>query len=147
MGRSKGYEIGTISEEVDELRELETEVAEILAEEDIVHLAAWMENGSTAGVLVWENKWAAPFASAARHAGGQLIASGPDPDPGDRRLDGGKLETGRSLRCHYASTCGTPRSRRGVPSHRTAAVVGTAAVVAHGVDRRQDRRDDRRDGR
>ena len=30
---------------------------------------------------------------------------------------------------------------------RTAAVVGTAAVVAHGVDRRHDRRDDRRDDR
>ena len=29
-----------------------------------------------AGVLVWENPWAAPFASAARRAGGQLIANG-----------------------------------------------------------------------
>lgn len=40
--------------------------------------------------------------------------------------------------------------RRGViggPVVRTAAVVGTAAVVAHGVGRRQDRRDDRRDDR
>jgi hypothetical protein len=27
-------------------------------------------------VLVWENSWAAPFASAARRAGGQLIATG-----------------------------------------------------------------------
>jgi hypothetical protein len=35
-----------------------------------------MDNGSTAGVLVWENSWAAPFASAARRAGGQLIATG-----------------------------------------------------------------------
>jgi hypothetical protein len=35
----------------------------------------------------------------------------------------------------------------GAPVARTAAVVGTAAVVAHGVDRRQDRRDDRRDRR
>ena len=35
-----------------------------------------MENGSTAGVLVWENTWAAPFASAARRAGGQLVATG-----------------------------------------------------------------------
>ena len=63
-------------EEVDELRQIETEVAEILAAEDVAHLAAAMENGSTAGVLVWENTWAAPFASAARRAGGQLIASG-----------------------------------------------------------------------
>jgi hypothetical protein len=35
-----------------------------------------MENGSTAGVIVWENRWAAPFASAARRDGGQLVASG-----------------------------------------------------------------------
>ena len=40
--------------------------------------------------------------------------------------------------------------RRGVvgaPVARTAAVVGTTAVVAHGVRRRGDRRDDRRDDR
>ena len=60
----------------DELRGLETGIAEILAAEDVAHLAAAMENGSTAGVLVWENSWAAPFASAARRAGGQLIATG-----------------------------------------------------------------------
>ena len=41
-------------------------------------------------------------------------------------------------------------ARRGVvgrPVARTAAVVGTAAVVSHGVNRRQDRREDRRDDR
>ena len=48
----------------------------LLAEEDVEHLAAAMEPGSTAGVLVWENLWAAPFASAARRSGGQLIADG-----------------------------------------------------------------------
>jgi hypothetical protein len=47
-----------------------------LAAEDVAHLAEAMDNGSTAGVLVWENSWAAPFASAARRAGGQLIATG-----------------------------------------------------------------------
>ena len=35
----------------------------------------------------------------------------------------------------------------GRPVARTAAVVGTAAVVKHGHDRRADRRDDRRDRR
>ena len=63
-------------DEVDELRAAEGQLAELLAEEDVVHLAAAMEPGTTAGVLVWENSWAAPFASAARRAGGQLIASG-----------------------------------------------------------------------
>src|SRR4029077_10958770 len=60
----------------DDLRVAETQVAELLAADDIAHLAAAMEPGTTAGVLVWENSWAAPFASAARRAGGQLIASG-----------------------------------------------------------------------
>ena len=63
-------------EEAGELARLETEFAEILAEEDVVHLAAAMEPGTVAGVLVWENLWAAPFASAARRAGGQLVAGG-----------------------------------------------------------------------
>jgi len=58
------------------LETLEAELAELLAEEDVEHLAAAMEPGSTAGVLIYENTWAAPFASAARHAGGQLIANG-----------------------------------------------------------------------
>lgn len=74
-GSVEGLEIDDL-EGVDELRALETEIAEILAEEDVVHLAAAMEPGSVAGVLVWENVWAAPFASAARRAGGQLIANG-----------------------------------------------------------------------
>lgn len=62
--------------ELGELQELEAELAELLAAEDIERLAAAMDPGSTAGVLVWENTWAAPFASAARRSGGQLIANG-----------------------------------------------------------------------
>ncbi|MGP0109153.1 MAG: DUF6325 family protein [Acidimicrobiales bacterium] len=60
----------------DELRTAETQLADLLAEEDIMNLAAAMDPGTTAGVLVWENTWAAPFASAARRSGGQLIANG-----------------------------------------------------------------------
>jgi hypothetical protein len=74
-GDVEAFEIDDF-EAVDELRQLETEIAEILAAEDVIHLAEAMENGSTAGVIVWENVWAAPFASAARRAGGQLVASG-----------------------------------------------------------------------
>ena len=47
-----------------------------LADEDVDHLAAAMDPGSVAGVLVYENLWAAPFGSAMRRAGGQLIANG-----------------------------------------------------------------------
>jgi hypothetical protein len=63
-------------EGLDELRTLETELAVLLAADDVGDLAAALEPGSVAGVLVWENRWAAPFASAARRAGGQLIANG-----------------------------------------------------------------------
>jgi len=63
-------------DELGELGTLEAELAELLAEDDVEHLAAAMEPGSTAGVLIWENLWAAPFASAARRSGGQLIANG-----------------------------------------------------------------------
>lgn len=58
------------------LAALEGQLAEVLALEDIESLAEAMEPGSVAGVLVWENTWAAPFAVAARESGGQLIASG-----------------------------------------------------------------------
>jgi hypothetical protein len=58
------------------LVELEADLAELLAADDVIHLAAAMEPGSVAGVLVYENTWAAPFAGAARRAGGQLIANG-----------------------------------------------------------------------
>jgi len=59
-----------------ELQTIEAELAELLAADDVEHLAAAMDPGSTAGVLIWENTWAAPFASAARRSGGQLIANG-----------------------------------------------------------------------
>ena len=62
--------------ELGELRNIEAQLAELLAADDVEHLAAAMEPGSTAGVLIWENLWAAPFASAARRSGGQLIATG-----------------------------------------------------------------------
>ena len=63
-------------EELGPLEAVEAQLAELLAAEDVENLAAAMEPGSTAGVLIWENLWAAPFASAARRSGGQLIANG-----------------------------------------------------------------------
>lgn len=74
-GSVEAFEIDDL-DSLDELRALETEIAEILAADDVVHLAEAMEPGSVAGVVVWENAWAAPFASAARRAGGQLVATG-----------------------------------------------------------------------
>ena len=64
------------AEDGGELQALEADLGELLTADDVENLAAAMEPGSTAGVLIWENLWAAPFAAAARRAGGQLIADG-----------------------------------------------------------------------
>jgi hypothetical protein len=74
-GSVEATELSDIGE-LGPLQAVETELAELLAADDVDHLAAAMEPGSTAGVLIWENLWAAPFASAARRSGGQLIANG-----------------------------------------------------------------------
>ena len=58
------------------LASLEADFAEFLAEDDVLNLAAAMDPGSVAGVIVYENVWAMPFAVATRRAGGQLIADG-----------------------------------------------------------------------
>ena len=62
--------------ELGELETIEAELADLLAADDVDNLAAAMEPGSTAGVLIWENLWATPFASAVRRSGGELIAGG-----------------------------------------------------------------------
>jgi hypothetical protein len=58
------------------LRELGAEAAEILAAEDVEAIAEALEPDTIAAVLVWENAWAIPFASALRRSGGQLVANG-----------------------------------------------------------------------
>jgi hypothetical protein len=48
----------------------------LLDKEDIADAASVIEPGSSAGILVYENVWAGPFAAAVRRGGGQLVASG-----------------------------------------------------------------------
>ena len=48
----------------------------LLGYEDLQEAAAALEPGTSAAVLVWENRWAAPVAAALRRSGGQLVASG-----------------------------------------------------------------------
>jgi Family of unknown function (DUF6325) len=59
-----------------QLLELESELAMLLAADDVESIGAALEPGSVAAVLIWENLWAAPFGSAVRRSGGQLVASG-----------------------------------------------------------------------
>ena len=48
----------------------------LLDSSDLDEAGSVLEPGSSAGVLVYENVWAAPFATAIRRSGGQLVASG-----------------------------------------------------------------------
>jgi Family of unknown function (DUF6325) len=76
-GSVEGFESHEFDDsELGRLRELETELALLLAEEDVEAIGAALEPDSYAAVLVFENVWAAPFGAAIRRAGGQLVASG-----------------------------------------------------------------------
>lgn len=48
----------------------------LLGQEDLEEAATALQPGTSAAVLVWENRWAAPVAVALRRSGGQLVASG-----------------------------------------------------------------------
>jgi hypothetical protein len=48
----------------------------LLSEEDREEAGNALEPGAAAAVLVFENRWAAPFAKAVRESGGQLVAFG-----------------------------------------------------------------------
>lgn len=54
----------------------------LIGEDDLEDAAAVLEPGTSAAVLVWENRWAAPIATALRRSGGQLVASGRIPIQG-----------------------------------------------------------------
>ncbi len=76
-GKLEVFELSDLQEgELGELRTEEAQLAMVLSEQDVLDISETIEAGSTAAVLVWENLWAAPFGSAVRHAGGQLVASG-----------------------------------------------------------------------
>ena len=63
-------------EELAPFADLEGEVGGILSQEDIDYAAASLAPGSTVGLLVWEDLWAAPFADAIRGSGGVLLEGG-----------------------------------------------------------------------
>jgi hypothetical protein len=76
-GTLEAFELSDLdTTEIGELRNYESQLAMLLSEDDVTAVAAAIVPGSSAAVLVWENTWAAPFASAVRHSGGQLVASG-----------------------------------------------------------------------
>lgn len=65
-----------ISDLGDEVAAFEGVSSGLLDDDDIGEAASALEPGTSAALLVFENRWAAPFAAAVRNSGGQLVASG-----------------------------------------------------------------------
>jgi hypothetical protein len=75
-GSVAGLEIADLGQQVEELKVFEGAPSGLLSEDDTAEAAAALEPGTSAALLVFENRWAAPFASALRRSGAQLVASG-----------------------------------------------------------------------
>jgi len=71
-GNVRGLEIGELSG----LDDLDGAASGLIDAEDLAEAGAVMEPGTAAALLVYENSWAAPFATAVRRTGGQLVSSG-----------------------------------------------------------------------
>ena len=69
-------EIADLGDEVAAFAEFEGASSGLLSDEDTDEAAGALEPGTSAALLVYENTWAAPFASALRSSGAQLVASG-----------------------------------------------------------------------
>jgi len=55
------------------LESLECELSGMLAEDDLLMVAAELEPNTTAAAMLFENIWAARFAQAVRNAGGEVL--------------------------------------------------------------------------
>jgi hypothetical protein len=75
-GSVSRLEIEDVGRDVPEYAVFEGVSSGILSDDDVTEAAAALEPGTAAALLVYENRWAAPFAAAVRRSGGQLVASG-----------------------------------------------------------------------
>jgi len=75
-GTVAGMEITDLGQEVEELKLFEGASSGLISDDDTAAAAEALEPGTSAALLVYENRWAAPFATAVRKSGGQLVASG-----------------------------------------------------------------------
>jgi len=69
-------EISDLGDQVEAFADFEGASSGLLSDEDTDEAANALEPGTSAALLVYENRWAAPFASALRRSGGQLVATG-----------------------------------------------------------------------
>jgi hypothetical protein len=75
-------ETSPLAEASESLKELAGASSGLLSEEDAQEAGNALEPGTSAAILVYENRWAAPFAAALRRSGAQLVANGRIPIQG-----------------------------------------------------------------
>lgn len=75
-GTVAGLELADLGDGAAELEVFAGASSGLLSDDDLTEAAAALEPGTSAALLVFENTWAAPFATAVRRSGGQLVASG-----------------------------------------------------------------------
>ncbi|HKJ35103.1 MAG TPA: DUF6325 family protein [Solirubrobacterales bacterium] len=75
QGNVAGMEMSDLAQ-IEGLDELTGAASGLLSEDDTREAAEALEPGTTAALLVYENSWAAGFATALRENGAQLVASG-----------------------------------------------------------------------
>jgi hypothetical protein len=82
-GSVTGLEIADLDQDGQlDLAIFEGAASGLLARDDLADAAGVLAPGSAAGILVYENRWAAPFAKALRESGGQLVSTGRIPIQG-----------------------------------------------------------------
>jgi Family of unknown function (DUF6325) len=59
-----------------DLAEFEGASSGMLGQDDFDEAGSALEPGASAAILVYENRWAAPFVSAVRRSGAQVVGSG-----------------------------------------------------------------------
>ncbi|HEY6730531.1 MAG TPA: DUF6325 family protein [Solirubrobacterales bacterium] len=75
-GSVAGLELSDLGDGAAELEVFEGASSGLLSDDDLTEAATALEPGTSAALLIFENTWAAPFATAVRRSGGQLVASG-----------------------------------------------------------------------
>ena len=75
-GSVASLDLGALDGDAPDFAEFEGAASGLLGTDDLDEAAKVLEPGTTAAVLVWENRWAAPLAVALRRSGGQRVASG-----------------------------------------------------------------------
>ena len=75
-GSLSGFEASDLDgDQIGDFKVFEGASTGLLGEEDVATAGEALEPGSAAVMIVYENRWAAPFANAVRRNGGVLVAN------------------------------------------------------------------------